>query len=282
VTCSADRAAWRLSARSATTTSTALYDTEASFMSEPIRVGVLGARGRMGQQVCKAVDAAPDLEVVAMVDAGDWLFSVADAGSHVLVDFTHPDVVMDNIRFAIDQGIHAVVGTTGFTRERLDTVREWLAEAPTTIGVVVAPNFGIGAVLSMRFAQLAARYYESAEVVELHHPGKADAPSGTAIRTAELIAAARKDAGLGTAPDATTQAREGARGADVDGVRVHALRISGMVAHQEIVFGAEGETLSIRQDSLDRVSFMPGVLLAVRNVMAHPGLTIGLESLLDL
>jgi 4-hydroxy-tetrahydrodipicolinate reductase len=251
-------------------------------MSEPIRVGVLGARGRMGQQVCKAVDAADDLELVAMVDAGDWLFSVADAGSQVLVDFTHPDVVMDNIRFAIDQGIHAVVGTTGFTREKLDTVREWLSEAPSDLGVLIAPNFGIGAVLSMRFAQLAAPFYESAEVVELHHPNKADAPSGTAIRTAEVIAEARKDAGLGDPPDATTQAREGARGAEVDGVHVHALRIAGLVAHQEIVFGAEGETLTIRHDSLDRVSFMPGVLLAVRNVMSRPGLTLGLEQLLDL
>jgi 4-hydroxy-tetrahydrodipicolinate reductase len=251
-------------------------------MNEPIRVGVLGARGRMGQQVCKAVDAAPDLELVAMVDAGDWLFSVADADSQVLVDFTHPDVVMDNIRFAIDQGIHAVIGTTGFTAERIETVRQWLADAPSSIGVVIAPNFGIGAVLSMRFGQLAARYYESVEVVELHHPNKVDAPSGTAVRTAELIAAARKDAGMGAPPDATTQSREGARGTDVEGVHVHALRIAGMVAHQEIVFGAEGETLTIRHDSLDRVSFMPGVMLAVRSVASRPGLTVGLESLLDL
>jgi 4-hydroxy-tetrahydrodipicolinate reductase len=250
-------------------------------MSEAIRVGVLGARGRMGQQVCKAVDAAPDLEVVAMVDAGDWLFSVADADSQVLVDFTHPDVVMDNIRFAIDQGIHAVVGTTGFTDERLDTIRTWLADSPTT-GVLVAPNFGIGAVLSMKFAQLAARYYESVEVIELHHPNKADAPSGTALRTAELISAARQDAGMAPPPDATTQSREGARGAEVEGVHVHSLRIAGMVAHQEVLFGAEGETLSIRHDSLDRVSFMPGVLLAIRSVASRPGLTVGLEALLDL
>jgi 4-hydroxy-tetrahydrodipicolinate reductase len=250
-------------------------------MSEPIRVGVLGARGRMGQQTCRAVDAADDLDLVAMVDAGDWLFSVADADSQVLVDFTHPDVVMDNLRFAIDQGIHAVVGTTGFTAERLDTLRTWLADAPQ-VGVLVAPNFGIGAVLSMKFAQVAARYYESAEVIEWHHPGKADAPSGTASRTAQLIAAARAEAGLGSTPDATTQGLDGARGADVDGVRVHALRIAGMVAHQEVVFGAEGETLTIRHDSLDRVSFMPGVLLAVRGVMSRPGLTVGLEALLDL
>jgi 4-hydroxy-tetrahydrodipicolinate reductase len=251
-------------------------------MGEPIRVGVLGARGRMGQQVCRAVHAADDLELVAMVDAGDWLFSVADAGSQVLVDFTTPDVVMDNIRFAIDQGIHAVVGTTGFTQERLETVRTWVDAADPKVNVLIAPNFGIGAVLSMRFAQLAARFYDSAEVVELHHPGKADAPSGTAVRTAEVIAAARSEAGLGAVPDATTQARDGARGADVDGVHVHALRVAGMVAHQEIVFGAEGETLTIRHDSLDRVSFMPGVLLAVRAIMDRPGLTLGIDDLLGL
>ncbi|HEV7203423.1 MAG TPA: 4-hydroxy-tetrahydrodipicolinate reductase [Jatrophihabitans sp.] len=250
-------------------------------MTDSLRVGVLGARGRMGEQVCKAVDAADDLELVAMVDAGDWLFSVADAGSQVLVDFTHPDVVMDNLRFAIDQGIHAVVGTTGFTAERLDTIRGWLADAPS-VGVLIAPNFGIGAVLSMTFAQLAAKYYDSAEVIELHHPNKVDAPSGTAVRTAELISAARAEAGLGASPDATTQERAGARGADVGGVHVHALRIAGMVAHQEVIFGAEGETLTIRHDSLDRVSFMPGVLLAVRGVAERPGLTVGLEPLLGL
>jgi 4-hydroxy-tetrahydrodipicolinate reductase len=250
-------------------------------MSEPIRVGVLGARGRMGQQVCKAVDASDDLDLVAMVDAGDWLFSVADAGAQVLVDFTHPDVVMDNVRFAVDQGIHAVVGTTGITGDRLDTIRTWLADAPQ-VGVLVAPNFGIGAVLSMKFAQLAARFYESAEVVELHHPGKADAPSGTAVRTAQLIAEARAAAGLTAVPDATTQAMDGARGADIDGIRVHALRIAGLVAHQEIVLGTEGETLTIRHDSLHRSSFMPGVLLAVRGIASRPGLTVGLEPLLDL
>jgi len=250
-------------------------------MSEPIRVGVLGARGRMGAQVCKAVDAAGDLELVAMVDAGDWLFSVADAGAQVLVDFTHPDVVMDNVRFAVDQGMHAVVGTTGFTPDRLDTVRTWLADAPQ-LGVLIAPNFGIGAVLSMRFAQMAARFYESAEVIELHHPGKVDAPSGTAVHTAQLIAAARAEAGLAPPPDATSQSLDGARGADVDGVRVHAVRLAGMVAHQEILLGTEGETLSIRHDSLNRSSFMPGVLLAVRAVRSRPGLTVGLDPLLDL
>jgi 4-hydroxy-tetrahydrodipicolinate reductase len=250
-------------------------------MTEPTRVGVLGARGRMGQQVCKAIDAAADLELVAMVDAGDWLFSVADAGAQVLVDFTHPDVVMDNIRFAVDQNIHAVVGTTGMTAERLDTVREWLQDTPG-LGVIVAPNFGIGAILSMKFAQLAARFYESAEVIELHHPGKADAPSGTAVRTASIIAAARREAGVGPVPDATTQALPGARGADVEGVHVHAVRAAGFVAHQEIIFGTDGETLTIRHDSLDRTSFMPGVLLAVREISSRPGLTVGIESLLGL
>jgi 4-hydroxy-tetrahydrodipicolinate reductase len=236
----------------------------------------------MGQEVCRAVDSADDLELVAMVDAGDWLFSVADAGAQVLVDFTHPDVVMDNVRFAVDQGIHAVVGTTGFTAERLDTVRAWLAADAPQLGVLVAPNFGIGAVLSMKFAQQAARFYESVEVIELHHPGKADAPSGTAARTAELIADARQHAGMSAPPDATTTSLDGARGSVVDGVHVHSLRIAGMVAHQEVVFGTEGETLTIRHDSLNRSSFMPGVLLGVREVAKHPGLTVGLESFLGL
>jgi 4-hydroxy-tetrahydrodipicolinate reductase len=247
----------------------------------PTRVGVLGARGRMGQQVCRAVDAAPDLDLVAMVDAGDRRSGVADAAAQVLVDFTHPDVVMDNVRFAIDHGIHAVVGTTGFTSERLDTVREWLRDAPH-VGVVVAPNFGIGAVLAMQFAQRAARFYESAEIIELHHAGKVDAPSGTAARLASLIAAARREAGMDAVPDATTQARDGARGANVDGIAVHSVRATGLVAHHEIIFGTAGETLTIRHDSLDRVSFMPGVLLAVREIAHRPGLTVGIESLLGL
>jgi 4-hydroxy-tetrahydrodipicolinate reductase len=247
----------------------------------PIRVGVLGARGRVGTEVCKAVDAAADLELVAMVDAGDWMFNVADAGAEVVVDFTHPDVVMDNVRFCVDQGIHAVVGTTGFTEPRLTQVREWLAPKPD-LGVLIAPNFAIGAILSMRFAAMAARFYESVEIVELHHPRKADAPSGTAARTAALIAAARTQAGMGPPPDATTRALPGTRGADVDGVRVHAVRLTGLLAHQEVLLGTEGETLTIRHDTLDRSSFMPGVLLAVRSVLTRPGLTVGLEPLLDL
>ena len=249
--------------------------------TEPIPVGVLGARGRMGQQVCQAVVAAEDMDLVAAVDAGDWLFSVSDGGAQVLVDFTHPDVVMDNIRFAVDQGIHAVVGTTGITDERLDTIRQWLADAPG-LGVLVAPNFAIGAVLAMRFAQVAAPHYESAEIIELHHPAKADAPSGTAVRTAQLVAQARAEAGLDAPPDATTQSLDGARGAVVDGVHVHSVRAAGLVAHQEILFGTVGETLSIRHDSLDRASFMPGVLLGIREIRSRPGLTVGLEPLLGL
>jgi 4-hydroxy-tetrahydrodipicolinate reductase len=247
----------------------------------PIRVGVLGARGRVGTEVCKAVDAAQDMELVAMVDAGDWMFNVADAGAEVVVDFTHPDVVMDNVRFCVDQGIHAVVGTTGFTEARLAQVREWLVPKPD-LGVLIAPNFAIGAILLMRFAEMAARFYESAEIVELHHPRKADAPSGTASRTAALIAAARGEAGLDPPPDATTRALPGARGADVEGVRVHSIRLTGLVAHHEVLLGTEGETLTIRHDSLDRSSFMPGVLLGVRSVLDHPGLIVGLEPLLNL
>ncbi|MGH3872338.1 MAG: 4-hydroxy-tetrahydrodipicolinate reductase [Pseudonocardiaceae bacterium] len=248
---------------------------------DPIRVGVLGARGRMGTEVCKAVDAAGDMELVAMVDAGDWMFNVADAGAEVVVDFTHPDVVMDSVRFCVDQGIHAVVGTTGFDETRLARIREWLVPKPD-LGVLIAANFAIGAILSMRFAAMAARFYESVEVVELHHPGKADAPSGTAARTAALIAAARADTGRGPSPDATTQSLPGARGADVDGVRVHAVRLAGLVAHQEVLLGNGGETLTIRHDTLDRSAFMPGVLLAVRAVPTHPGLTIGLDPFLNL
>jgi 4-hydroxy-tetrahydrodipicolinate reductase len=234
----------------------------------------------MGQEVCKAVDAAGDLELVAMIDQGDWLYGAADAGAQVLVDFTTPDVVMDNLHWAIDQGINMVVGTTGFTDQRLDRVRGWLSHKPE-VGALIAPNFGLGAVLMMQFAQKAARYFESAEIIEQHHPRKLDAPSGTATHTARLIAAARAEAGCGPMPDATKEEQPGARGADIEGVRVHAVRAAGLVAHQEVLFGTAGETLTIRHDSLDRASFMPGVLMAVRAVLSRPGLTIGLDSLLD-
>ncbi|MGK4905287.1 4-hydroxy-tetrahydrodipicolinate reductase [Streptomyces sp. PHES57] len=246
-----------------------------------LRVAVLGAKGRMGSEAVRAVEAADDMELVAALGSGDPRSALTDAGTQVAVDLTRPDVVMDNLDYCVANGIHAVVGTTGWTDERLTALRAQLADSPGT-GVLIAPNFGIGAVLTMRFAQQAARFFESVEVVELHHPGKADAPSGTAVRTAQLIAGARRDAQLPAQPDATTQSLEGARGADVDGVPVHAVRLRGLVAHQEVLFGDEAETLTIRHDSLHRSSFMPGVLLGIRKVPATPGLTFGLEHFLDL
>ena len=246
-----------------------------------LKVGVLGARGKVGAEICRVVRAAEDLELVAEIDADDDIAELVTAGAQAVVDFTHPDVVMDNLEFCIDHGIHAVVGTTGFDDARLDQVRSWLESAAGT-GVLVAPNFSIGAILMMRFAAEAAPFFESVEVVELHHPEKADAPSGTARRTAELIAAARRDAGVGPMPDATSTGLDGARGAEVDGVRVHGLRIRGLVAHQEVVLGGVGETLTIRHDSLDRASFGPGVLTGLRWIGDRPGLTVGLESFLDL
>ncbi|MGS0684103.1 4-hydroxy-tetrahydrodipicolinate reductase [Nakamurella sp. GG22] len=248
---------------------------------ELLRVGVIGARGRMGTEAAQAIDEADDMDLVATVDAREWLFSVADAGSQVVVDFTHPAAVMEHIRFAVDHGIHAVVGTSGFTDERLDTIRQWLTAKPE-IGVMVVPNFAIGAVLTTRFAREAARFFESAEVIELHHAGKADAPSGTAVATARAVGAVRKEAGLGDVPDATTLETEGARGAIIDGIHVHSVRLPGLVAHQEVILGSAGETLTIRHDSLHRSSFMPGVLTAVRAVSGRPGLTVGLEQLLGL
>jgi 4-hydroxy-tetrahydrodipicolinate reductase len=244
-----------------------------------IRVGVFGSRGRMGAEVCRAIDSAPDLELVAALDLGDDR-ALAEA-AEVIVDFTHPDAVMDNLSWCIDHGIHAVVGTTGFTDERLNRLRTTLADHDG-VGVLIAPNFSIGAVLMMRFAEQAAAFYESAEIIELHHPGKVDAPSGTAANTARRIAAARNAAALGVPPDATVEELPGARGAQVDGIRVHGLRLRGLVAHQEVLFGAEGETLTIRHDSLDRVSFMPGVLAAVRAVSTRPGLTVGIEPILGI
>lgn len=241
-----------------------------------IRVAVLGAKGRMGSEVVRAVSEADRMEVAAEYDIGDALDL---SGIDVAVDFTHPDAVMANLERCIDAGVHAVVGTTGFDEGRLAQLREWLADAPS-VGVLVAPNFGVAAVLMMQFAAQAARFFDSVEIVELHHPRKADAPSGTARRTAELIAQARE--GMPAMPDATTSALAGARGADVAGVRVHAVRLAGLVAHQEVLLGGGGETLTIRHDSYDRVSFMPGVLLGVRSIGDRPGLTVGLEALLDL
>ena len=239
------------------------------------RVAVLGAKGRMGSEVVRAVEAADDLTLAAALDVGDDLDL---SGADVAVDFTHPDAVMDNLRTCIAAGVHAVVGTTGFTEERLAELRGLLDG--TQVGVLVAPNFGIAAVLMMQFAAQAARFFDSAEVVELHHPNKADAPSGTARRTAQLIAEARQ--GMAAMPDATSTSLDGARGADVGGVRVHAVRLAGLVAHQEVLLGGAGESLTIRHDSYDRASFMPGVLLGVREIASRPGLTVGLEHLLDL
>jgi 4-hydroxy-tetrahydrodipicolinate reductase len=244
-----------------------------------MRVGVLGAKGKVGATMVQAVEAADDLTLSAALDAGDPLSRLADTQTEVVIDFTHPDVVMENLKFLIDNGIRAVVGTTGFTDERVEQVRSWVAGNPDA-AVLIAPNFAIGAVLSMYFAKQAARFFESVEVIELHHPQKADAPSGTAARTARLMAEARK--GLPPSPDATSTGLPGARGADVDGIRVHSVRLAGLVAHQEVLFGTQGETLTIRHDSLDRTSFVPGVLLAVRQAGQWPGLTIGIEPLLDL
>jgi 4-hydroxy-tetrahydrodipicolinate reductase len=244
-----------------------------------MRVGVLGAKGKVGATMVGAVEDADDLTFTVGVDADDPLSQLVDAQTEVVIDFTHPGVVMDNLKFLIDNGIHAVVGTTGFTDERLNQVEQWLADKPG-VAVLIAPNFAIGALLSMHFAQQAARFFESVEVIELHHPHKADAPSGTAARTARLIAEARKD--MPPNPDATSTGLEGARGADVDGIPVHSVRLAGLVAHQEVLFGTLGETLTIRHDSFDRTSFVPGVLLAVRRVAERSGLTVGIEPLLDL
>ncbi|MEV6951443.1 4-hydroxy-tetrahydrodipicolinate reductase [Streptomyces sp. NPDC051183] len=246
-----------------------------------LRVAVLGAKGRIGAEAVRAVEAAEDMELVAALGRGDDLETLAEAGAQVAVELTTPDSVMGNLDFLVRHGIHGVVGTTGWTEDRLAQLNTWLAASPAT-GVLIAPNFSIGAVLTMKFAAQAARYFESVEVVELHHPNKVDAPSGTATRTAQLIAAARAEAGCAPQPDATATGLEGARGANVDGVPVHAIRLRGLLAHQEVLLGGEGETLTIRHDSLHHSSFMPGILLGVRRVTQTPGLTFGLENFLDL
>ncbi|MFZ2502398.1 MAG: 4-hydroxy-tetrahydrodipicolinate reductase [Nocardioides sp.] len=250
-----------------------------------MRVGVLGAQGRVGQAICAAVEAAADLELSAQIDLGDSLDTLSDHGVQAVVDFTHPDAVMANLDYCISRGISAVVGTTGFDEAKLATLREALALAHKQhpkVGVLIAPNFSIGALLMMRFAELAAPHYESVEIVELHHPTKADAPSGTARRTAELVAAARREAGSDPMPDETSTALPGARGAEIEGVHVHSVRARGLLAHQEVILGSAGETLTIRHDSLDRASFAPGVLAALRVIESRPGLTVGLENLIDL
>jgi 4-hydroxy-tetrahydrodipicolinate reductase len=245
-----------------------------------VGVGVLGARGRMGREVARVVGEAADLDVAAEVDQGDDLDALLKAS--VVVDFTHPGVVMANLRWCVEHDLDMIVGTSGFAEDRLDEVRGLLADHPD-VRVLIVPNFSVGAILMMAFAAQAARFFDSAEIIELHHAGKADAPSGTALRTASLIGAARAAAGLGAPPDATASSLPGARGATVDDVHVHSVRVAGLVAHQEVLLGGHGETLTIRHDSLDRVSFMPGVLLAVRRIGTLPaGLTVGLEGLLGL
>ena len=266
---------------SATGAGSAVGGTRLGCVSAAIKVGVLGARGRVGSEVCRAVDAADDLDLVARIDVGDAIDGLVEAGARAVVDFTHPDVVMDNLKFCIEHGLHAVVGTTGFDDARLTTVRVWLDASPGT-GVLVAPNFSLGALLMMRFAAVAAPYFDSVEIVELHHPDKADAPSGTSRRTAELVSRARSEAGSGPMPDATVSGLDGARGAVVEGVHVHSVRARGLLAHQEVLLGGLGETLTLRHDSLDRASFTPGVLAGLRSVADHPGLTVGLEHYLDL
>jgi len=246
-----------------------------------INVAVLGAKGRMGSEVLRAVSDVPDLTLVAQLDLGDGLDQLVTAKAGVVVDFTTPDSVMANLEFLISHGMHAVVGTTGFDEARIASVKSLLAKNPT-VGVLIAPNFALGAVLMMEFSKQAARYFESAEIIELHHPNKVDAPSGTAARTAELMTQSRREAKLDPMPDATKIALDGARGATVGDVPIHSIRLRGLVAHQEVLFGGPGETLSIRHDSLDRAGFMPGVLLGIREVGRHPGITFGLEHFLSL
>jgi 4-hydroxy-tetrahydrodipicolinate reductase len=250
-------------------------------MTEQLPVAVLGANGRMGAEAVKAVEAAADLKLVAALGRNDSLDTLVDSGARIVVDLTVPESTEANVAFAVEHGIHAVVGTTGWDAERLARLEPLLASRPS-VGVLIAPNFALGSVLASAFAAKASRYFESVEIIELHHPDKVDAPSGTAVRTAQLIAAERADAGVPASPDATTSERAGARGCDVDGVRVHSVRLRGLVAHQEVLLGGAGEQLTFRHDSFDRVSFMPGVLLGVRNVEANPGLTVGLDGYLDL
>ena len=241
-----------------------------------INVSVLGAKGRMGAEVVKAVEAEPGMSLIAALDIGDSLDQLTGSGTQVVVDFTTPDAVMGNLEYLINNGFHGVVGTTGFDDAKLAAVERVLSQNPS-VGVLIAPNFAIGAVLMMEFATKAARFFESAEIIELHHPDKVDAPSGTATRTAHLMSQARNDAGLAAMPDATLSALDGARGSKVGDVPIHSVRARGLVAHQEVIFGGLGETLTIRHDSLDRVGFMPGVLLGIRSVITHTGLTHGLD-----
>jgi len=250
-------------------------------MTEQLAVAVLGANGRMGAEAVKAVEAAPDMKLVAALGRGDSLDTLLSAGARFVVDLTVPESTVENVRFAVENGMHAVVGTTGWDTAKLQELDALLAGRPD-VGVLIAPNFALGSVLASAFAAKASKYFESVEIIELHHPDKVDAPSGTAVRTAQLIAAERAAAGLEPSPDATTSELAGARGCEVDGVRVHSVRLRGLVAHQEVLLGGPGEQFTLRHDSFDRASFMPGVLLGIRNIADHPGLTVGLDGYLDL
>ncbi len=250
-------------------------------LSVPLRVAVLGANGRMGAEAVRAVEAAADLELVAALGRGDSLEQLADARAEFVVDLTVPGSTEANVRYAVEHGMHAVVGTTGWDAARLADLEALLSGNPD-VGVLIAPNFALGSVLASAFAAKASKYFESVEIIELHHPQKVDAPSGTAVRTAQLIAAERAAADVPPSPDATTSEIAGARGCEVDGIRVHSVRLQGLVAHQEVLLGGPGEQLTFRHDSFDRASFMPGVLLGIRNVASHPGLTVGLDGYLDL
>ena len=245
-----------------------------------MKVAVLGAKGRMGAETVAAIESASDLTLSSALDLGDSLDQLTKTGTEVVIDFTHPDSVMKNLEFAINNGIHVVVGTTGFDDKKLSELKNLLSKNPK-VGALIAPNFGLGAVLMMQFSQKAAQYFESVEIIELHHANKVDAPSGTAIRTAELITDARKQSKKGAMPDASKTIIPGARGAKVGDVPIHSVRSHGYVAHQEVIFGDTGETLSIRHDSINRAGFMPGVLIGVRNVAKHPGLTVGLENYME-
>ena len=245
-----------------------------------MKVAVLGAKGRMGAETVAAIESAADLTLSSALDLGDSLDQLIKSGTEVVVDFTHPDSVMKNLEFAISNGIHIVVGTTGFDDKKLSELKNLLSKN-SKVGALIAPNFGLGAVLMMQFSEKAAQYFESVEIIELHHANKVDAPSGTAIRTAELITDARKQSKKGAMPDASKTIISGARGAKVGDVPIHSVRSHGYVAHQEVIFGDAGETLSIRHDSINRAGFMPGILIGVRNVAKHPGLTIGLENYME-
>lgn len=241
----------------------------------------------MGTLAGQAISAADDLLLVAGIGSADPLSQLTESGTQVAVELTRPEAVMANVEYCIANGIHCVVGTSGVGDEHLDAIRHLLdgdgADGDgVDVGVIVVPNFAIGAVLAIRFVRQAAAYFDGVEVIEMHHAGKVDAPSGTAITTARQIAQARAEAGAPAMPDATSKTVDGARGVDIDGVRVHSVRLPGIVAHQQVLLGNDGELLTIRHDSLHRGSFTPGLLLAVRAISNRPGLTVGLEPLLDL